>query len=365
MAEPGRLEKVIETDVLIIGAGIAGLFAAVRARDFVEHVTLVDKGPIGNTSQAYYALGGHQTFLPGDDIDEWLKDVVYFQDGLCEQDLIESIYKETFDRISDLERLGVEFIKHPDGEYRRFPTRGIEHVRGLRPHPHGAGGKNEIQALFREAKRLGVKLLSRICVTDILKYNGTAVGAVGFHIRGGGFYIFKTGAVVIATGQCSFKGHYEDMGFVTGDGMAMALRAGAKLVGLEFPMFHGMPARYAWEGLGTAFPMGARVLNARGETFMDIYSPILKNRIDYTYLARAMAIETKNGRGPFYLDYSPIKPDDLSFLRKPHGWMELHLKKLAEAGVNPFDGKQLFMPGINSFFGIKADIDCKTEVPGL
>jgi len=74
-------------------------------------VTVVDKGPIGKTSQAYFALGGHQVLLPGDDLEDWLSDVVYFTDGLCDQELVESIYLDTYNRIRDLERFGLEFIK--------------------------------------------------------------------------------------------------------------------------------------------------------------------------------------------------------------------------------------------------------------
>ena len=95
------LGKVIETDVLVIGAGVAGLFFAIRAKAFVDRVTLVDKGPVGKTSQCYWALGGHQALLPEDSLDDTLEQVIYFHDGLCEQDMVESIYKETFDRIKD------------------------------------------------------------------------------------------------------------------------------------------------------------------------------------------------------------------------------------------------------------------------
>ena len=70
------LGKVIETDVLVIGAGVAGLFSAIRARAFVDRVTLVDKGPIGKTSQCYWALGGHQALLPEDSLDDTLEQVV-------------------------------------------------------------------------------------------------------------------------------------------------------------------------------------------------------------------------------------------------------------------------------------------------
>lgn len=365
MADLGKLGNVVETDVLIIGAGIGGLFAGVSAKKFVNRVTLVDKGPIGRTSQCYFALGGHQSFLPGHNMDDWVQEVMYFEDGLCEQDLVESIYKETFDRIKNLESYGVRFMEGPDQGYRLLTTRGLAHIRKVYPYPHLAGGAKEIQSLFGEANRLGVHSLSNIFVIGILKEDGAAVGAVGVDRRSGRFYIFKAGAVVIATGQCSFKGQYADQFFLTGDGMVMALKAGAELKNLEFATLWLQPSKFVWEGLGTAFPMGAMLLNAKGEDFMPQYSPNLKSEIDYNFQAMAMAMEARAGRGPFYVDYGPIKPEDKEFLQKPEGWMALHIKKLRQAGINPFDEKWEIMPVFWTAQGIKADINCSTVVPGL
>jgi len=360
-----EIGKVHKTDVLIVGGGIAGLFAAIRAKEFVEHVTVVDKGPIGKTSQAYFALGGHQVLLPGDDLEAWLSDVVYFTDGLCDQELVESIYLETYNRIRDLERFGVEFIKEPNGRYKRFPTRGLPHVRGIRPEPHGLGGKVEIEALFKEAQRRGVNMLSRIMVTDLLKDGERVCGAVGFGVRGGEFYIFETKAIVIATGSCSFKGHYAAQAFSTGEGFEMAFRAGAELKNLEFATLWMQPAHYTWEALGTSFPLGAIILNAKGERFMERYCPSLKEMIDFNYIARACAFEARKGNAPFYIDHTTIKREDLRFLKDRAGWMEIHVKKLEELGVKPYEEKQECMPAFWSVSGIKADLRCGTSVQGL
>ena len=365
MPELNELGKVIETDVLIIGGGVAGLFAGVRAREFVDRVTIVDKGPIGHTSQCYWAAGWHQLFLPGDDIDAWVKEVVYFEDGLCEQDLIESIYKETFDRIKDFERFGVKFIEAPDGGYKLLTTRGLDHIRKVTPYPRIAGGVKQIEGLVKETDRLEVQLLSKVFIVSILKRDSAAVGAVGFDRRSGRFYIFKAGAVVIATGPCSFRGHYADQSFLTGDGMIVALKAGAELKNLEFATLWVGPSRYPWEGIGQVFPWGARLLNAKGEAFMDRYSPILKNDIDFNFQVRAMAIEAREGRGPFYVDCGPIKPEDKAFLRPDSGWMWLNISKLHEAGINPLDEKWEVMPLFWAVQGIKADVKCRTVVPGL
>ncbi|MEM4298171.1 MAG: FAD-binding protein, partial [Nitrososphaerota archaeon] len=270
-----------------------------------------------------FALGGHQALLPGDSLDSWLEDVVYFEDGLCEQDLVESIYLETYDRIKDLERLGVEFIKEADGSYRRFTTRGLPHVRGLRPHPHGLGGKAEVEALLKEALHKGVQALSRVMITEIITEE-RVLGALGFDVRSGEAQIFEAKAIIMATGQCSFKGHYADQAFSTGECYEMALRAGAELKNLEFVTIWMQPSRYSWEALGTSFPLGARLINAKGERFMENYSP-LKEMIDFNYIARACAFEARKGNAPFYIDHSTIKPDDIKFLKNRAGWMKLHV----------------------------------------
>ncbi|MBW1803263.1 MAG: FAD-binding protein, partial [Deltaproteobacteria bacterium] len=244
-------------------------------------------------------------------------------------------------------------------------TRGLEHSRGLRPHPHGVGGKAEIDALTMESERLGVRHINRCFMTDLLKNGDTVVGALGFDIRSGEFFIFKAGAVVIATGQCSFKGHYTDQGFLTGDGMAMAFEAGAELKNMEFATLWMQPAHYGWEAIGTTLPMGGQFVNARGEPFLEKYSPKLGSMIDFCYLARAMAIEARKGNGPFYLDHSKIKPEDLAFLKERSGWMDIHIRKLNEAGVEPFDELQEWMPVFWTIQGIRSDLECRTKVPGL
>ena len=360
----GSFGKVIETNVLVIGAGVAGLFAAIRAKAFAEHVTLVDKGPVGRTSQCYWALGGHQALLPGDHLDDWIRDVVYFEDGLCEQDVVESVYRETFDRIKDFETLGIEFIKE-NNQYRRFTTRGLDHVSGIRPDPHGIGGKLQIDALVKEAKRLGIELISRFFVTDLLTDDDAAAGAVGFDLRSGDYSIIKADAVIIATGQCSFKGHYACQGYLTGDGMVMAYKAGAELKNMEFATLWIQPAHYGWEAIGTSLPMGAQLVTAKGKPFVEKYSPTLKSKIDFSFIARAMAIETRKGNGPFYLDHSTVKPENLAFLKHRAGWMDIHIEKLKKAGVEPFDEKQEWVPVFWTVQGIKAESDCQTRVPGL
>lgn len=367
MAALADLGVLVETDVLVIGAGLAGLFAAARAREITPDVTLVDKGAVGFTGQGFWALGGVQALLPGDDLDAWLEEVVYFEDGLCEQDMVARVYRQSYDRIRDFEELGLAFTRNDGGGYRRFTTRGLSYIRGLRPHPHGSGGARMTRAIWKKARRLGVRMLDRIFITSVLTRDGVATGAVGFDVVSGRFHVFTATAVIIATGLCSFKGGSAAQEFATGDGMALALEAGAALRNLEFITIWMQPAAYTFEGAGTSLPMGAVFVNALGEPVMGRYAPsgTPTSNVDYTYIARACAFEARAGRAPFYLDHAPVRTADLHFIRRRAGWMGLHLARLAEAGIDEFGEKQEWAPVFREITGIQADLNCQTSVPGL
>lgn len=360
------LGKVIETDVLVIGGGLSGLWAANRAKQFVDSVVVVDKGPrTGYAGQGYFSGGGIQALPPGEDVDEYVRDIIYLGDGLYEQDLLEKIFNQSWDRIEDYQRLGVKFITDKDGKLKYIPQRGLKHNACYLGEPFGSGGESMMTVLAKEANRLGVKYLNRIYITDLVKRNGTVIGAVGFHARAGTFYIFKAGAVILATGACCLKGPYEDTAMSCGEGIDLAFKAGAELKNLEFMTIWVIPKKFRWEGVTYLLPLGAKFVNEKAETFMDRYSPVLKSNCDYNYLTRVMAIEAREGRGPFYLDCSGMTPENKELMRPAGGWSELQYGKLLESGIRPFEERQEWMPGFNWVSGVHTDLDMRTTVPGL
>lgn len=366
MAKLGKLGKVFETDVLIIGGGMSGLWAANRAKEFVGNVLIVDKGPsMGLAGAGYFSGGGMQALPPGEDVDEYVKDIIYLGDGLYEQDLLEKVFRQSWDRIEDFQRMGVEFIKGKDGKLRYIPQRGLKHNACYLAEPFGSGGRNMMSGLAREAERLGVKYLSRVFITDLLKRDDTVVGAVGFNTRNGEFHIFKTKAVVLAAGGCSFRGGYEDTHMAYGEGIGLAFRAGAELKNLEFVTIWIIPKNFRWEGVTYLLPLGAEFVNEKGEHFMDRYSPVLKSNCDYNYLARAMAIEAREGRGPFYLDCSSMTPEDKEMMIPKAGWTELLYKSLLEAGIRPFEERQEWTATPWTNHMVHSDLEMRTIVPGL
>lgn len=362
-----NLGKVIETDVLVIGGAYSGLWAANRAKEFADDVLIIEKGPqMGLAGQAFFSGGGIQAAPPEANPEDHVRDTVCLGDGLYEQDLLKKIYKQSWDRILDYERLGVEFLKEDDGSHWYIPQRGLDHLWCYLGKPFGSGGEDMMKALTKEAKRLGVKYLSRVFVTDLLKYDGAVVGAVGFDTRSGQFYIFKAGAVIITTGQGAMKGHYEDIAMSCGTGIDMAYRAGAELKNMEFATIWVIPKHFRWEGITYMLPLGARFVDANGEPFMDKYSPILKSNIDYNYLTRFMAMEAKKGNSPFYLDCSQMTPKDKDRMTPDGGWTELQYKRLLESGIRPFEEKQEWCPGMWGIAGgLHSDLDMATNLPGL
>ena len=124
MAKLESLGKVVETDILVIGGGVAGLWAANKAKEFVDRVTIVDKGPKDWGGQASRSGGAMVAVVPLDNVDDFVKDLVYYYDGFCDQDLWGEIFRQSYDRIMDYQRLGYEFITWPDGRLKGIPQTG-------------------------------------------------------------------------------------------------------------------------------------------------------------------------------------------------------------------------------------------------
>jgi len=365
MTKLERLGKVIDTDVLVIGGGSAALWAANKAKESVDSVLLVDKGPRDWGGLTSMAGGDFDAVIPGENVDDWVKDLVYYYDGLCEQDLMEEIFKQSFERLQDYQRLGCEFLKEPDGKLKGIPQRGLDHIKLYPARYKGKGGEDMIRGLIGESERLGVRRLHKTVITDLLKRDGRVIGAVGFNILNGKFYIFKAKAVILASGAGSWKTSYLK-NTSTGDGIYMAFRAGAEIRNFEFIKVWNVPKLFAWEGQTTLLPLGARFVNAKGEPFMEKYSPILGANTDPHYNVVGMAFEAREGKSPIYFDISLIKPEDRELLKPQTGWQLLNYQKLVELGIDFFEENTEWMPQAScSFGGLVADIKGRSTVPGL
>ena len=368
MAGLDSLGKVIETDVLILGGGVTGLWAAIKAKEHVEKVTIVDKGPHDWGGQASRSGGAVVGVVPPKDSPEaFLEDFIYYYDGLCDQELMEVILRGSYPMMQELQQLGYRFIADERGNLKGVPQRALDHVKCYIGAPFGMGGKNLVACLVDECERLGVKRFGRIMVTDIIKNNGQAVGAVGFNTLSGQFCIFKARSVVLALGHSGFKISYHH-NTCAGGSIDIGLRAGLEVSNLEFNRVWIMPRQFQWEGQTYLLPLGAKLVNAKGEVFMEKYSPVFGTNTDPHFVSRGMAIEALLGNAPFYLDCRGMTPESVEMVTpKGRGWMALNYHRLKdEMGMDFFRDRLEWMAHQRwSVGGVEADPEGRTKVPGL
>jgi len=363
-----NIGKVIESDVLVIGGGVTGLWAGIKAKSYVERVVIVDKGPRDWGGQASKSGGAMVAVVPpGDNLDGFLEDFVYYYDGLCDQELIEVILKGSYEMIQDLQKLGYKFVTDEKGKLKGIPQRALDNVKCYLGAPFGLGGINMVNCLVGECRRLGVNRLGRIMITDLIKKGGQIVGAVGFNTISGRFRIFKAKSVVLALGHSGFKISYHH-NTCAGGSIPIGLRAGLDASNLEFNRVWIMPRQFQWEGQTYLLPLGAKLINDKGEVFMDKYSPVFGTNTDPHFVSRGMAIESLLGNSPFYLDCSGMSPENVEMVTpKGNGWMALNYHRLKnEMGMDFFKDKLEWMAHQRwSVGGVEADPDGRTKVPGL
>jgi succinate dehydrogenase/fumarate reductase flavoprotein subunit len=368
-------EKVVETDVLVIGSGLAGCFAAVRARELNADVTLVDKNFVGKTGSSHFA-GGIMIFNEdwGDDLDAWLEQYSRIGEHVADRRWDEIILRESYPRYRDLVSWGEPFYKKDDTV--GFPEPGEEPKRRIPRKTKyrfttlitGFGAKRDKMLIARKKViDSGCRVLDRVMITDLLKQRGRVVGAVGFHTRTGDFYLIKAKAVVIASGGLGYRAVRYGTEFNTGDGMAMAYRAGAEMMSMDF-------ANIMWvaKHCDTAVidgPVGDlgldrdKVTNAKGEEFLGKEFPHYPTNILWP-------IEFHSGRGPIYhepygIDREKFKDVIKRYEERGEGpWITM----LDRAGIDIFkDRFEQYMandPSI-AFGGLRINTKCESSIPGL
>lgn len=363
-----NIDHSIKADVLIIGGGFAGMWTALSAREHVKNVVIVDKGP-ADWGGLGTASGGDFQCVQDTTVEAALDDVVYYYDGLCEQPLIKNILEQSYERFQHYERLGVKFSRDENGKLMAIPQRNLQHMKMLLVRPYGIGGPSMRDALLREVNRLGVRRISRIQITEILKNDaGEVSGAVGFHTQSGETFLFEAPSIVLATGNGGWRPAYVINGNSTGEGAWLAYKAGADLAQNEFINVWIQPVVFSWEGQTGLLPLGARLVNKDGEDFMKkYYSEKFGPNTDTTYNSRGMAFEARAGRGPFLFDTTPMSEEKAKLMEPVRGWAKINYDRLIkEYGMKFFNGKTHWMPQINWHCGGPVtNLSYETNVPGL
>jgi succinate dehydrogenase / fumarate reductase flavoprotein subunit len=354
----------LNSDVLIIGGGIAGLTAAVKTKEEQKalDVLMVDKAGIGWGNQTIG--GGGYVFIPDPDMDEFVKFIVGQGCHLNNQDWTYCLAARAFESIKATANWGVTYKRDEKGEIDSARPAGYAGLpgkfTGLIPH-------KACLELRKAASDRGVKMLNKIEIVDFLKDGERVAGAVGFNILTGEFCVFKAKATVIASGPCHFKNHRLFTNSA-GEGIAAAYRVGAELRNSEFGTMRDFSDRY----YGT-WKRGALVLylvNARGEKVLPKYFPPgPESTFKITY---AMSKEAMAGQGPIYLDMrsEEAREQIISPLTKwiyEQGAFHDVEKTLREkVGIDLRKDKLEYIPAFTGrLSNVKVDLNCQTTVEGL
>ncbi len=316
-----------EADVLIIGGGISGCFAAIKAKEAgIGRVVQVDKGRVAKTGCSVFAAGVFP--LPGDDVDDWIRRDTRYRGYLLQQDRMSRHAEQVHGIVEDIESFGLEFLRTAEGQRER-----VTEARGKVPYLTYPGGFRLMDAIGKAARKKGVEQINRTMITDLLTSEGRVVGAVGFDTQTGEFRVFKSRATVLATGLTLYKGLLPGHRNCTGDGYVAAYRAGAALSGAEscYETNHLFPARYdIGPGMNAFIALGGKFLNVKGERFMAKYDPSLQDRAPLTRLAQAFAMEVTQGNGPLYMDMTGLTTEQV---RKMRQILPLPVRAFERAGI--------------------------------
>ncbi|MBI4334492.1 MAG: FAD-binding protein [Chloroflexi bacterium] len=355
----------IDTDVLVIGGGLGGCWAAIKAKTLVPRVTLVDKAGIsrsGASAWAYYFLAP----APEKELLVWRKELVKKTEYLTDQDWVNVLFEEYGARLAEMESWGVPFERDDRGQLIVKKGRGHENTGFV-----SSDGKARMEALRNRARDSGVRLVERVMITDLLTSDGrlptsgSVVGATGFHTRTGQPVVIRSKAVVLATGPIRQESN------LTGDGIAIGFRAGAEAMSMEFcthPTCVLTDGKHFLGNLNILFQsLGVKILNSRGERFMVRYDPILAERSSWTIMALALARERIEGRYPAVLDMSGVKAEDVAYYARLHPGK---MRALEDVGIDVLKDRLMVMAqvGVNSSSGdggLRIDTSGRTSIPGL
>ena len=359
----------IETDLLIVGTGFAGLWAAISAREAgVERVALVDKASIAMSSQSRLCAGATIYCLPEDDADVWLRDIVEANGFLSRQPLVEEILKTSGARLRKLEEWGVRYPQSAEGGYLRIPSRGFRHAKMMvmPRYRDRVGGSAVVDAVRRRAIRGGVSRHPRLLISDLLQRDGRVVGALALDRTTAEPRLFAARAVLLATADCSFRGNYVCTDGTTGDGFQLAYDQGVRLSNMEFLCTNTGSPRFGFEGTGVALKWGGRLLNAQHESFMENYHPDA-NAAEIHELVQAMAREVRAGKGPpFYVEMGESWKSRIGpALAGIGGFMPINLAKLEAEGIDLAEAQE-WVPAVQTLRGgVRIGPDGQSDLPGL
>ena len=365
----------VQTDILILGSGGAGLFAALHAHQAAPQldITVAVKGLLGKCGCTRMVQGGYNVALaPGDSVERHFMDTIDGSKWLADQDLAWTLVSTAIERVHELENeLGCFFDRNPDGSVHQKAFAGQTFDRTV--HKGDLTGIEIINRLSEQVWARGIARLEEHRAVDLVKTaDGHALaGVLMIDMRTGGFVFVQAKAVLLATGggPTMYKYHTPS-GDKSCDGLAMALRAGLAVRDMEMVQFHptGLLAGTHTRMTGTVLEEGLRgaggyLLNGDKQRFMSSYDPRAE-RATRDIVSRSIFAEMREGRtspnGGVYIQMSHLGPDKVREQFK--GMVE----RCGDCGFDLAGGLVEVVPTAHYLMGgVVFRADCSTALPGL
>ena len=357
----------IKADVLVVGGGAAACMAAISAKNEGADVLVFDKGQLGKSGCSPNAHGGMATYQK-DPRDNWrvhLEDTLMSGGFLNDQRLVKLLCQEGEQFGEILERFGSLFNRDEDGSFsvRRFG--GHRYHRSI--FCGDESGHEMMNGLKREIHRLNIRFKDDVMVIRLLMDDGSVAGAVGWDMAQGKLYRVEAPTVILATADgCGIWPSASER--QRGDGLYLALDAGAELTDLEFVQYHPTHAWWPYGVRGSVSESfrgeGGILLNSEGERFMERYDPEKKELATRDKVSVCIYREIQAGRGAahggIYASVAHLDPDYVVkrlpvIYRKYMSYGYDIRKQPIEVKYRPH-----YLCG-----GVVIDTHAKTKVPGL
>ncbi|NMB47139.1 MAG: L-aspartate oxidase [Firmicutes bacterium] len=352
---------MLYTDYIVVGGGVAGLACALQAcKSGTVWLLTKEELPAGSTP---LAQGGIAAAIgPKDSPESHLADTLQAGCGICNVRAVEILVQEGLERVKELMNWGFPYDKDAQGKP-LLQREGAHSTARVISAGGDTSGRMLAETLMQRARNeSGIVIREGIYVVDLLMEAECITGVIAFDRRSQSLVVIRAGAVVLATGGCGqIFAHTTNALPATGDGFALAYRAGAQLNSMEFVQFHPTalctsdnPMTLVSEAVRGR---GALLINDQGERFMcrhHRWGELAPRDV----VARAVYAELKQGHQVF-LDATPIGTDF------PHIFPTIHAA-CQENGINPPDDMIPIAPAAHFIMGgIATDLDGRTNVPGL
>ncbi|MBV8264595.1 MAG: FAD-binding protein [Candidatus Eremiobacteraeota bacterium] len=355
---------MLDHDVVVLGAGLAGMRAGLEAARNGVNVAIVSKvHPVRSHSGA--AQGGINAALgAGDSWEIHAFDTIKGSDYLADQDAVEVMTSEAPQDIIELEHMGVIFYRNDEG---KLGTRAFGGASKARTYFVGdITGQALLYTLYDQTLKSGVKVYEEWFATALYMVDGACRGVVCIDMMTGELNLLRAKAVIIASGGMGRVYEPSTNALIcTGDGIALAYRAGAPLMDMEMVQYHPTTLK------GSGFLMteaargeGAYLLNRDGERFMQRYAPKMMELASRDVVSRAETIEIAEGRGidgNVLLDLRHLGRDVI-MSKLP----QIHEIALDFLGIDMVTDPVPVRPGMHYIMGgVRTDTDGATPIPGL